>query len=121
MVGVRCRIGRWRWSVRGRAFIWAVCARSLISRSQLRAWRKQLLGPDDPDGRKRAADPAQDGSSSACWGAETLQQENALLKRALAEKVLEADFIKGALARVEARRRQSESAGAKTSTPTCGR
>jgi transposase-like protein len=38
------------------------------------------------------------------------------LKRALAEKVLEVDFLRGALHKVEARRRQSESGGERAST-----
>jgi hypothetical protein len=38
------------------------------------------------------------------------------LKKALAEKVLEVDFLRGALHKVEARRRQSESAGGVEST-----
>ncbi|MBZ5492958.1 MAG: hypothetical protein LAO76_18730 [Acidobacteriia bacterium] len=38
------------------------------------------------------------------------------LKKALAEKVLEVDFLRGALHKVEARRRQSESAGGAEST-----
>lgn len=38
------------------------------------------------------------------------------LKRALADKVLEVDFLRGALHKVEARRRQSESGGEREST-----
>ena len=38
------------------------------------------------------------------------------LKKALAEKVLVVDFLRGALHKVEARRRQSESAGGAEST-----
>jgi hypothetical protein len=38
------------------------------------------------------------------------------LKKALAEKVLEVDFLRGALHKVEARRRQSESVGGAEST-----
>lgn len=50
------------------------------------------------------------------------RRENALveeveqLKKALAEKVLEVDFLRGALHKVEARRRQSESVGGAEST-----
>ena len=43
------------------------------------------------------------------------------LKRALAEKVLEVDFLRGALHKVEARRRQSESAGGAGSTTRSGK
>jgi hypothetical protein len=38
------------------------------------------------------------------------------LKKALAEKVVEVDFLRGALHKVEARRRQSESGGEPGST-----
>ena len=46
----------------------------------------------------------------------TLRKENSQLKRALADKTLELDFFKGALQKVEARRRSSEIAGEKAST-----
>jgi hypothetical protein len=45
-----------------------------------------------------------------------LVEEVEQLKKALAEKVLEVDFLSGALHKVEARRRQSESAGVGEST-----
>ena len=45
-----------------------------------------------------------------------LEREVEELKKALAEKVLEVDFLRGALHKVEARRRQSESAGVAEST-----
>ena len=45
-----------------------------------------------------------------------LAMEVEQLKKALAEKVLEVDFLRGALHKVEARRRQSESAGGAEST-----
>jgi hypothetical protein len=51
---------------------------------------------------------------------ETLEQENRRLKRALAEKVLEVDFLQGALQQVEARRRQNTASGARASTPRSG-
>ena len=47
-----------------------------------------------------------------------LEQENKRLKRALGEKTLELDFFKGALQKVEARRRQRKNSGGKTSTTT---
>jgi DNA-binding phage protein len=43
------------------------------------------------------------------------------LKKALAEKVLEVDFLRGALHKVEARRRQSESVGGPGSTTRSGK
>jgi transposase-like protein len=51
---------------------------------------------------------------------ESLQQENERLKRALAEKTLEVDFLQGALQQVEARRRGNIASGARTSTPKSG-
>jgi transposase-like protein len=47
-----------------------------------------------------------------------LRKELGHVKRLLAEKALEADFFRGALQRVEARRQQSSVAGEKTSTTT---
>ena len=52
---------------------------------------------------------------------EALLAENARLKAALAEKVLEVDFFKGALQKIEARRRGSNAAGGTASTTRCGR
>ena len=43
------------------------------------------------------------------------------LKKALAEKVLEVDFLRGALHKVEARRRQSESGGVAGSMTRSGK
>lgn len=45
-----------------------------------------------------------------------LRRENSELKRLLADKVLEADFFRGALQKVEARRQQKNDSGARTST-----
>jgi transposase-like protein len=52
--------------------------------------------------------------------AETLRQENWRLKQALADKTLEVDFFKGALHKIEARRRPNTKPGATTSTPKSG-
>jgi hypothetical protein len=51
----------------------------------------------------------------------TFAKEISQLKRLLAEKVQEVDFFKGALQKVEARRRQSENAGARASTTKSGK
>jgi transposase-like protein len=51
---------------------------------------------------------------------ESLQQENDRLKRALADKTLEVDFLQGALQQIEARRRPNTANGARTSTPKSG-
>lgn len=50
-----------------------------------------------------------------------LERENKRLKQSLADKTLELDFFKGALQKVEARRRQNKKSGGKTSTTTSGK
>jgi transposase-like protein len=50
----------------------------------------------------------------------TLRKEVSTLKRALADKTLEADFFTGALHKVKARRQRSGGSGGTTSTPTSG-
>ena len=49
-----------------------------------------------------------------------LEEEVSRLKRVLADKTLELDFFRGALQKVEERRRQSKTSGGKTSTTTSG-
>jgi len=51
---------------------------------------------------------------------EALRRENAHLKRGLAEKALEADFFKGALQHVEARRQGRSDRGGTLSTGSSG-
>jgi transposase-like protein len=55
------------------------------------------------------------------FGEVALRRENQQLKQALAEKVMEVDFFKGALQKVEARRRPKDEAGGTASTPKSGR
>ena len=50
-----------------------------------------------------------------------LAEEVEQLKKALAEKVLEVDFLRGALHKIEARRQGSGSTGAKASTTRSGK
>ena len=50
----------------------------------------------------------------------TLRKEVSTLKRALADKTLEADFFTGALHKVRARRQRIENSGEKASTTTSG-
>ena len=50
--------------------------------------------------------------------AEVQRRELLQLKRMLAEKAMEVDFLKGALQKVEARRQRSSSSGEKASTNT---
>jgi len=79
-----------------------------IHRRLLYAWREKLEpleGGEGPPGTSREA---------------TLRKEISHLKRVLAEKVLEADFFKGALHNVEARRQRSGKTGARASMPRSG-
>jgi transposase len=81
-----------------------------IHRRLLYRWRDQLDPPD-----KSEWPPPQNSREA------TLRKEVSQLKRALAEKTLELDFFKGALQKVEARRRQSGDTGAKASTTKSGK
>ena len=85
-----------------------LCEELGVSPSTLRKWRKEL------EARHEAAPVAFQ------LPGETLEAENRRLKRALAEKVLEVDFLQGALQQVEARRRQNTESGARASTPRSG-
>ena len=79
-----------------------------IHRSQLYEWRDQM-------------EPIEDGQGppANCRERE-LRKEIRDLKRLLADKTLEVDFFKGALQKVEARRRSSGGSGAKASTTESG-
>ncbi len=81
-----------------------------IDRKMLYQWKWQQEGrpPRKPLPLTRQA--AERGSL------ETLRRENLHLKRVLAEKALEVDFFKGALQKVEARRRSSAGSGETPST-----
>lgn len=70
-----------------------------IDRTQLYKWRKAMEATDDGLGL-----PANSQERE-------LRKEIRELKRVLGEKVLEADFFKGALQKVEARRRSSGGSG----------
>ena len=69
-------------------------------------WRERFQPGEKDPGRQREA---------------ALAKENQRLKRALADKVLEVDFLQGALHKIEVRRRQSGSAGAQASTTRSGK
>lgn len=69
-----------------------------IGRRQLYAWRTQL---------KRLKSGVVDGRGSK----KDLGQQNERLKQVLAEKVLEVEFFRGALRRIEARRQGSNEPG----------
>ena len=76
-----------------------------VHRRLLYQWRDRLEAADSdedsPPGNSRES---------------TLRKETSELQRVLAEKTLEVDFFKGALQKVEARRRRSEITGEKAST-----
>lgn len=69
-------------------------------------WRDRLQGKENDPRRQREA---------------ALAKEVQRLKRALADKVLEVDFLQGALHKIEARRQGSGSTGAKASTTRSGK
>jgi predicted RNase H-like nuclease (RuvC/YqgF family) len=73
-------------------------------------WRKRL----DPGEQEVRLDPRRQREA-------TLGREVEKLKRALADKVLEVDFLRGALHKIEERRRKSESGGAQASTTRSGK
>ncbi len=77
-----------------------------VSRRQLYRWRDEL----DPEEVVVGKPPLKNSRAS------TLRKEVNHLKRVLAEKTLEVDFFRSALQKVEARRQQSNNAGAKAST-----
>ena len=79
-----------------------------VDRKLMYLWREQL----DPTVRtaKRAATTRE----------EELERRVNQLERALANKTLELDFFKGALQKVEARRRSSSGSGEKASTTESG-
>lgn len=73
-----------------------------MDRRQLYDWRKQV--------RREVEGPKGDGP------VERLEQEVRQLRDSLARKVMEADFLRGALQRIEARRQSNASSGATVST-----
>ena len=76
-----------------------------VDRTVLYHWRNLM----DPEGGASANSPVRE-----------LRKEIRDLKRVLAEKALEVDFFKGALQKVEARRRGSSGSGGKASTTKSG-
>jgi transposase-like protein len=79
-----------------------------VERKLMYLWKEQL----DPESRGAKRSPS--------TREEQLERRVSQLERALASKTLELDFFKGALQKVEARRRQTKSSGGKTSTTTSG-
>ena len=79
-----------------------------IHRTQLYKWRDQM-------------EPVEDGSGPAATSREPeLRGELRRLKSLLADKTLEVDFFKGALQKVEARRRSNTNSGETASTTKSG-
>jgi transposase-like protein len=74
-----------------------------IHKRQLYEWRDQLR-------RHRGEPPTRE---------DQLRRENQQLREALGKKVLEVDFLQGALRRIEARRRASDGCGETASTKKC--
>lgn len=80
-----------------------------LPRSLLYTWKAQLEGHPEP----RRADLSQTPESSV---EQKLRDENRLLKEALGQKALEADFFAAALRRIEEQRRKSAASGETAST-----
>jgi len=78
-----------------------------VDRRQLYAWRMQV--------RREAEGPVGEGRE------QQLEREVRQLREALGRKVMEADFLRGALRRIEARRQSSGSNGATASTKKLGK
>jgi transposase-like protein len=78
-----------------------------VDRRQLYAWRMQV--------RREAEGPVGEGRE------QQLEREVRQLREALGRKVMEADFLRGALRRIEARRQSSGSSGATASTKKSGK
>ena len=79
-----------------------------IHRTQLYKWRDQM-------------EPVEDGPGPPANSREReLRKEIRELKRVLGEKALELDFFKGALQKVEARRRSDGGSGEKASSTRSG-
>jgi transposase len=78
-----------------------------VTRRYLYKWRTKL----------EAVEPGEEAARPSTH-ASAQRKEILQLKRLLAEKAMEVDFLKGALQKVEARRLRSSGTGGKTSTNT---
>jgi transposase-like protein len=94
--------------LRSSTHIGKLCLELGVSRSTLRKWRSEMESRGE----------SQPVAVQLLCG--TVEEENRRLKQALAEKVLEVDFLEGALRNIEARRRQNTASGARVSTPGSG-
>lgn len=77
-----------------------------VDRRQLYRWRSQLRDLEK-------------GLSQDAGSKKDAKDENQRLKEALATKVLEVEFFRGALRRIEARRRQGSATGGTAFTSRC--
>ena len=84
-----------------------LCRELGISRQLLYQWRDRL------EQREHQLDPDKAAERQ-------LREENAQLKKALAEKTLQVDFFKGALQKIEALRRAPTGSGETASTSKSG-
>src|SRR5262249_49898918 len=107
--GIRWHSVRWRWIGFANAIRWSLYQKNwVLIDVYATKWRQQLEPLED------------DGIPSPDTREFTLTKEICQLKRLLGENTQEIDFFKGALQKVEARRRNSESAGARASTTKSG-
>lgn len=85
-----------------------------VNRALMYRWRGQLEATpvNETPERQQAQEDPRDAK---------LREENSVLKRALAEKGLEADFFRGALQKIAARRQQNKSSGERASTTRSGK
>ena len=83
-----------------------LAAETGIPKRQLYSWRRDVE-------RWQLGTAKAEGSLSL---EQRLQRENQRLKQALAGKVVEVDFLRGALRRIEARRQRSKATGETAST-----
>lgn len=81
-----------------------------VHRRYLYTWRNKLDPADSAEG------PVPESTRET-----TLRKEVSKLKRVLADKTVEADFFKGALQKVEARRQRIGDTGEKASTTKSGK
>jgi transposase len=85
-----------------------------VPRERLYRWRRQLDSQWQAEAVSEFFKPSDDEKLN-------LQQQLREVKQLLAEKILEVDFFKGALHKIEARRQRNASAGETASTSKSGR
>jgi transposase-like protein len=96
--------------MRGCRNITALARELGVSRPRLYRWKRDVEHPDARWGGKYQPEDTEKRK---------LVEQLQSTQRLLAQKAVELDFVKGALHRVEARRRKSGSSGETTSTGRC--